>query len=264
MARSLTASLNTSPAGVPRVKVDVSWGDAPLPSQVRLYRVDPDGTRRVVRQGDPLLVSGSPRIGTAYDYEAPFDLAVTYVAVKEDTGLEVASGSVTSTSGGIPWLIHPGLPELSQPLTVGSWPTWTRAVLRGTFQPIGRKYPVVVSSRRLAESGDLVVYTASTVAHDALLKVLDAGVPLFLKGTSAEGSGTRWVSVGDLVSSPIEDGPGSLVTGFVVHGLPLQVVDSPSGQALAAWTYAQSSSAFTSYADALTKAATYAARTAGV
>lgn len=263
MSRSLTATLDTSPADIPRVKLDVSWGDSPLPDEVRLYRVDPDGTRRVVRQGDPLIVSGTPAVGTAYDYEAPFDQSVSYVAVKEDTSLEAASSSVTSTSDGIAWLVHPGLPEYSIPLLVAEWPSWTRPINRGVFAVIGRKTPVVVSARRNAESGDLAVYTTSTEGHDKLLRILDNGSALLLKGTSAEGFSSRWVSVGDVSSTPLDAGAGALVTSFVGHVLPLQVVDAPAGQALAAWTFQDSAAEFDSFADALVKAPTFADRTAG-
>lgn len=258
MAISLTASLSTSPAGVPRVKLDAVWTTAPVPTSVTIYRSDPFGARHVVRQADPLVLAAG--LGTCYDYEAPLDLTSSWVVSNGTT--EVSSGSLTPTTDGVPWLVHAGLPELSVPLSwVTAWPSWSRSVAQGVFSVLGRRTPVVVSGRRQAESGTLEVVTDSEDATDRMRAILADGTPLLLKGTSRDEPVPRWLAVGDVSESPL-DRNGTL-RSLVAWSLPAQVVDAPAGQALAAVQYANASAEFSSYADAKAQAPTYADRTAG-
>jgi hypothetical protein len=246
----------------PRVRLDVGWTDAPVPDEIRVVAIDPDGSRRVLRAGDPLTLSAGE--GFLYDYEAPFDVPVTYVLESLDASESYTGPAATLESDGTPWAIHPGLPEVSQPLLVAEWPSWSRPIRSGTLAPLGRKFPIVTSQRRSGEVGGMTVYTDSPVAYAGLLDLLDYGVPLLLKGSPLfEDAGSRWVAVGDVRETPIEDGPGSTVTGFVSWSLDLTAVDPPSGQALAAWTYANSNATFSSYADALATAPTFDARSSG-
>lgn len=248
---TLTVSTETSPAGVPRVKI---IGASFAGTQATLYRVNPDGTRSLVRQAAPVTLSAGGF--TVYDYEAPFDFSSSYVEAGGTT-----SGSVTLTSNGVVWLIHPGIPDtLSVPLTVAEWPQWTRPIQRGVLRPLNRREPIVSAMRRSAEAGTLVVYTLGTVDYQALLTLLETGDPLLLKGTSRERGRSRWVAVGD-VQEAVEDLD---VEGFVTWTLPLDVVSEPIGYALAAVKYSDASASFLSYTDAKAQAPTYADRTAGL
>jgi hypothetical protein len=248
----------------PRVSLAVTWTDVPVPAQVRVRRLDPDGVNRVVRSADPLTLSAG--LGSAFDYEAPFDAAVTYSVESLDASTSVSqTGTTTLAGNGEIWAIHPGLPELSERLEVLDFPSWTRPISQGVFAPVGRKFPVVASQARSGEVGTMRVYTPSPTRHADLLRLLDFGIPVLVKGSVvAERFGSRWVAVGDVLEEPVDDGPGSPLTGFVVWTLPLVVVDAPSGSAVAAWSYANSNATFVSYSDAMTKAPTYAARSAGV
>ena len=256
MVLALTASTEVSSSGIPRVRLAVSGAAT---AEVYVDRLDPDGRVVSVRSADPAVTSGGALV--VFDYEAAFDVAVSYTVRDTDTSPgSDTSAPVTLTSGGVAWIVHPGLPAtLSVPLGVLEWPTWSRPVQRGVFQPIGRKFPVVVSSRRGGESGDLVVYTSSHESRDAMEAILSDGLPLLLKGTSTENAGTRWVSVGDVSEQPFE----ADLRGFIGWILPLVAVDSPAGSALPAVTYADASAAFFSYAVALSQAPTYADRSGG-
>lgn len=237
----------------PRVKIDGFGFTGPT---VTVYRVDPDGSRSVVRQGNPATVTLSDF--SIYDYEAPFDVSVSYEV--DDGGTVSASSTVTSDSGGRPWLVHPGQPTIkSTPLDVLDWPSWTRPITRGSFQGVNRREPIVVSQRRSAELGDLTVYTEGGSARSALLDAIDEGDALLLKGTSREGAGSRWVSIGDVEETPHE----LELSGFVSWLLPVQVVAEPSGFSLVAVSYADASGVFATYADALVQAPTYADRSGG-
>lgn len=252
MAVTLSATPDASPSGVPRVRLAVTGASSP---SVSVYRQDPDGRTVTVRQGSPVIVTSGGV--TIYDYEAPFDESVTFSV--QDGSAIAYSAAVTLTSGGVPWLVHPGMPELSVPLGVMEWPKWRLPVARGVFAPIGRKHRVVVASRRQSGEGDLSVYTASAAAGDALDAILADGTALLLKGTQVEGAGTRWVSVGDVDREPVEVD----LRAFIVWNLPLIEVDAPAGNALPPATYADANATFFNYQQATARAATYADRIGG-
>lgn len=246
---TLTVSNSTSPNGVPRISiVGASFANV----DTLVYRVDPDGSRHVVRQASPVLpVSGA---FTVYDYEAPFGESVSYEA---DDG--TTSSSIVPTDPETPWLVHPGVPETSVAVKVLEWPSWSRPIVRGLFRPLGRREPIAVSQRRLAESGTLSVYTEGPAERDDLLALLDSGDALLLKGTSVEYAGTRWVSVGDVEETPHDRD----LRGFVTWSLPIDTVSEPVGYALAPVSYSDATATFLSYADAALQAPTYADRSAG-
>lgn len=233
----------------------------PVPPGVSITRTAA-GQTTTIRNGNPAAMTGGTSL-TAFDYEAPFDVSATFTATDPATGYSFTSGSVTPTSGGVPWLVHPGLPELSEPLAVLEWPTLTRPASAGVFQPIGRRNAVVVSSVRQSERGTLVAYTSSLAGRDGLIALLEDGAPLLIKGTSSEGWGYRWVAVGEVTETPVDDGPGVQVGTFTVWALPLVVVDEPSGLVGNVVSYASSTAASASYAASLAKAPTYANRSAG-
>jgi hypothetical protein len=222
---------------------------------VDVYRTDPDGRTVEVRQAPIRLSAGAAIL---YDYEGSIDQAVSY-QTSYGGQTETVSGVVLSTNG-VPWLIHPGQPELSRPLGVLTWPTWKRPVDQGVFQPIGRKFRIVVSTRRQSVEGDLQVFTESGPDTQGMEAILADGVALLLKGTAAENAGTRWVSVGDVTQQPFEVD----LTAFAVWTLPLVEVDAPSGNALPPATYADASATFFSYSQAQAKAPTYADRSGGL
>lgn len=253
MALSLTATPETSPSGIPRVRLVVAGATGP---QVYIYRRDPNGRTLTVRQASPGTLAGTGL--TVYDYEAPFDADVSY-SVQDGSATAYTAGYVTLTSAGTTWLVHPGMPELSVPLHVLEWPTWTRPVVRGIFTPLGRTNRVVISSRRFSVEGTLQTYTASANDRAAVLAILADGSALLLKGTETEGAGTRWVSVGDVDETPVELD----LREFTLWSLPLIEVDAPSGRALPPATYADASATFYDYAQASAQATTYADRTGG-
>lgn len=253
MPKSIVATGETSPNGVPRVRLAVTWTDSPVPATVTIYR-ETAGERDVVRQGAPLVLSAG--LGTAFDYEAPFTTSSRWVV--SDGSTEVFSSTLTPSSSG-PWLVHPGRPEESVPLRVMEWPSFERPIEQAVFQPVGRRAALAISGVRGSERGTLTVYTEGASAKADLLRILADGAALLVKGTSAENAGTYWAAVGNVTESP-----GSFdLSEFSVWTLPLVVVDPPTGTALPDVTFADATAAFLSFADALTRAPTFADRTAG-
>lgn len=246
LALAATAEVHS---GIPRVKLDVTGAAG---STITIYRTDPDGSIVAVREADPIEGFVAPS-GTVYDYEAPSDAAVTYKVI--DGATTATSGSVTSSSGGVPFLIHPGLPLLSVPLTtVLEWPTWTRPIVTGLFQPIGRRLRVGVSTRRQSVEGTLVVATGDATSRAAMEAILADGTTLLLKGSSKEHAATRWVAIGDVTEQPHELD----LRTWNVWTLPLVEVDRPAGTALPPVTYADVVSTFATYAAMEAAVPTYA------
>lgn len=252
---SLTPSIETTDAGLPFVRIELTT-DADTHHHV--YRIEPGGNRKVLRSADPVTpVSG---FAVVEDYEAPFDQTVSYRIVRDSNDDTADSVEVTLTSGGVPWLIHPGKPELrSVPLLVETWPTWTRAAIRGVFQPLGRDLPIAVSQGRGGPSGSMSLFTSSERDRDALLALMSDGATLLLKGTSEEGAGYRWLSCGDLTEEPL----ANFLPGFVRWSVGVDEVVEPSGFALAAVTYTDVTETFDSYSTLADSVADYAELASG-
>lgn len=252
MALAATVSAETSPAGVPRIRIAITGSSG---STAEVSRVDETAaTTAPVRQGSPAALTGGA--ATIYDYEAVFGNWVHYIVT--GASATVTTGSVYH-SAATPWLVHPGQPEKSVPLTVTRWPAWSTPIQRGIYQPLGRPNRVVVSGMRQSREGDLVIYTATSQQRDALAAVLADGSALLIKGTATEGAGTYWVSVGDAERDPA----GVDLRGYTVWTLPLIEVDSPPGRALPPVTYGLATATFASYAHAQAIAPTYADRIGG-
>lgn len=255
MPLTITPTLQTAGNGLPRVSLALTTD---VNTAHYVYRVDPDGSLTPVRSGDP--VTPVALAATIYDYEAPFDVAVSYRLVRGDTLATVDSTSVTVASGGVPWLIHPGRPDTdSVPLVVELWPAWSRPAVRGLFQVIGRSKPIAVGMTRGGESGVLTCFTDGPTDYATMLDLLADGTSLLLNGTGEDGAGSRWVSIGDVSEEPTE----AYLQGFVRWTLPVDAVAAPTGFAIAAVPYSAASTEWVSYSAMSAVVTDYADLSAG-
>ena len=213
----------------PRVRLDVTDTGTPNLFATTVNRLDPDGVLRPVRttDGNPLTLStsGSDRVGLLYDYEMPYGASVSYSTV-ESPGTVSAAVTVDESRA---WLVHPGVPALSMPITIASIGARTRRAQRGIFYPMGRSTPVVqTDGQRKAAEYSLNIYTATDDDRgriDALFE--DAGV-LLLNVPASKGWGitAEYVSVGDMSEARVANFLGYTDRTWE---LPLVVVDRPSG-----------------------------------
>ncbi|WP_100499688.1 hypothetical protein [Geodermatophilus chilensis] len=252
-----TVEPSTGPDDPPRIRLDVVDTGDPAVTQVTVTRTGPDGVVVPVRTGDgaplPLATSGTTRIGTLYDYEAPLGAPVAYSSI-ESPG--VASAQVVVDADDV-WLIHPGVPALSRPVLAAGISERTRRVTRGVHQPSGRKHTVTQSDgQRKAPEWTLTVRTttdADRTAVDALLE--DAGVLLLnVPASWGWGINAEYVSVGDSVEQrlmPYAPEPRR-------HWqLPLLVTDRPEGGSQAERDYADILADYEDYAALLAAYPTY-------
>lgn len=237
---TLSAAATAQPSNnPPRVKVDVTDSGTPAITQVQVVRKDASGNTTPVRTPDggplQLVTSGSNRVGTVFDYEAPFGQPFTYATVEQPAN---ASSSVTLVGSSV-WLVHPGVParSVAVELRKDSLESEERTVSAGVFYPLGRTNPVVVTDgRRKGRSSSLTVGT-ETLAQLASLHALidDAGV-LFLNVPPGfeMGVDSSYIFVRDVQVKRLSD-IGSAPQRDVV--MPYVVVDRPAGGQQAVYTW---------------------------
>jgi hypothetical protein len=220
-----------------RVRLDVTDVGTPNLFATTVTRLNPDGRVVPVRtlDGNPLTLttSGANRVGLLYDYEMPYGSPVTYSTQETPTS---TSAEVTVDSSKA-WLIHPGVPSLSMPITVSDWAARTRKVVRGVFQPMGRATAVVVADgTRKASEYTLTVLTQSQVELDNLAALTSDTSPLLLNVPAGKGWGTptEYVSIGDIVETRSNR---ILVDPYRTWQLPCTVVARPAGGTQSARTY---------------------------
>lgn len=245
-----TAEPSTGPSDPPRVRLDIT--DSGGLTSATITRLDPDGRTRAVRTGDgnPATLSGG--LALLYDYEAPFG-AVSYSSL-ESPG--TVSAQVTLAESRV-WLIHPGVPELSTPVTVVALGPRTAAVQRGVHRPLGRATAVVqTDGARKAAEWTLTLLTTSDDERLTLQDlVFDASV-LLLNVPADKGWGAEYeyVSIGDIEEQRVSRFAGEPLRRWE---LPCTVVDRPVGGTQAERTYADVLVDNTSYATVMTRYGRY-------
>jgi glycerophosphoryl diester phosphodiesterase len=245
---ALTASADAANLP-PRVLLSLSGSAG---ATATIVRIDQDGNSTPVRTANPATLAGGAWLG--YDYEAPYGQPVTYVSTP-NTGPALTSNPVTLNVT-VPWLIHPGIPSLSQPLTVVTIGTRTRTVNQGVFTVLGRPNAVTVNDgARHNPTFPLTIRTAALDDEDALLDLVGDGSALLLQVVYPNITRTRyeWVSVGDMD----EDNPiGWFGSDFTQWTLPCTVTDPPTGLQQSQRTLGDLAAEFTTLASIKTAYAT--------
>lgn len=243
---SITATAlpgNTPPA----IEVDINDTRSPgAASQLTIMRINPDGSSSPVRttDGNPLqLASG---VGTVYDYEMPLGQLVSY------TTLEVpgVTSLQTSVDAPRPWLVHPGVPDLSVQLGTfmpGSFTKRTRPVTQGVFQVMSRENPVVVTDgvrKGIQSSFSVLVTNANDL--DAIDTILSGAATLLLNISPSLGFTfpTCYIAVGPVDYQPMQD--KVFEQQFTVV-MPFTVVDRPAGGSQAQRTWVDVIAAYGSW-----------------
>lgn len=257
---TITVTPTVDTVNVPaRVRLDISASAGETSTTVT--RINPDGTVVPVRtsDGNPLTLSGST--GLLYDYEMPYGAAVSYSS-QESPATTSAQVTVDVL---VPWLIHPGVPALSMPISFrpGTLQDEMFPLTRGVFQVLGRANPVVFTDGvRHGSQSQIVVTTQSLSEMGSLKALLSDGSVLLLNIPAGMQTGfdTAYVAVGDLKVSRWTDIAIDENRDFV---LPFMVVDRPSGGTQSQRTYADVLARFASYSAVLAAYPSYTALLAG-
>ena len=214
-----------------RVRIDVEAAPSTGVAAVTVTRTDPSGRVLPVRteDGQPLqlVVSETIRVGTVYDYEAPYGQPVVYSTVSQPT---VLSEPVTVHEDRV-WLIHPGIPARSVPIELmrGSFDEEEEDVAGAVFYALGRRNGVVFTDgRRKAPAGTLIVGTETAAESRALGELLADAFPLLLNVPPLLGIevDTNYVHLGRLRRVRPSDVGSDPQRNWM---LPFQVVEMPVG-----------------------------------
>jgi hypothetical protein len=246
----------------PRVQLAVTDTGTPNLFTTTVTRLNPDGSTSVVRtpDGNPLalVTSGANRVGSMYDYEAPYGAAVSY-STQESPGTVSAEVTVPASKA---WLVHPSVPSISTQITIASLSERQSKVQRGVYYPMGRRSPVVQSDgQRKAAEYTLGVYTATDTDRAAIVGLLEDAAVLLLNVPAdlGWGIGAEYIAIGDVTETrpvPFLGNPDR------IFSLPVTVVDAPVGGTTAARTYSDLLN-FSTYAALNAAYPTYAALLAG-
>lgn len=217
----------------PRVRLDITSSDA---TSTTITRLNPDGRMEPVRTstGGPLQITGSSAL--LYDYTAPFGRGVQYSSLESPS---VTSAMVTVDAASV-WLIHPGVPALSLPieLRAGSLQDETYSVQQGTFWPMGRETPVIVTDgSRKGMQSSMTVATETVNDLASLRAILSDASTLFLNIPASFGFlvDSCYIAAGDVKISR-RSTIGSMTQRDVE--IPFTVVARPAGGSQSQRTFA--------------------------
>lgn len=258
MALTLTATANMATVP-PSVTITLDGATSPTV----LIRQSADGSQATVRTAGGLPIPTATT--NIVDYAAPFGQQLTYIAGAVSSNPVVVA--VTE-----PWLIHPGRPSLSMPVTIAEFGSRATDPAQGVFRVIGRRNPIVVSDGQAGPlTSSVTVQTKTLVELTRLGQLLADASPLFLNVPATLGWGvtSEYISITSTDEARLIDYAG-LPNRYVT--LPYIVVDPPvaaavgggsddgglSGTrtwadlALEAGTWAEASGLYTTWADAAT------------
>jgi hypothetical protein len=191
-----------------------------------------------------------------YDYEARQGLWTTYV-LSDANGVQMAGTFLLVPSWGT-WIKSPSAPQLNLKCFWGADSAYALKSRREVMFPLGAKYPVVHSDKRLAPTG--VVRLVTETADDAVSmnSILDKGGILMLDVALKYGVPVRYVSVGDVSRQRAGDADRDLGWEARLWDMQVDEVLAPLGlPGSSALTYDDIPLAFDSYISLAASVQTY-------
>jgi hypothetical protein len=252
----MTISVSALPSSrPPRNRIVLTMPGGNLADAISVWRNDPDGRR---------LLRTQPRSGfdqrTILDYECPCGVPVTY---GWEATYVVGGGSVSFSEESAAvaltpqeaWLIHPGLPALSFPLSrwgsrfasLVSIGDVTNAGVAVRHDIIGSDKPImVITGDRQADATSIGIRTYSLEASRALKLLLKSQFPLYVNIPEAwEPDFTvGFYQFEDVTRATLAGKGGDVRRSFTV---PIFEVQSPV-TSVQNWTYADVRATYANYA----------------
>jgi hypothetical protein len=223
---SITAAPDTATG---RVRLTIAFTNTSV-TVCKIERQDPVAPWVPIRWGSNYACVGGKPNPPADDFEAPFDVEVTYrVTQVTPAGSETATVTTMLPSGGITWLKDPGFPSRNVALhEVKELPEMTYVARSGVFAVIDRARPVVVAAKRQAWTGVLGFTTATDGERLRIHDLLSRGQVLLLNTPYEYGIDNAYVYAGDVTEARI----GLVTEPSRAWSLPLTVVDRPESLSL--------------------------------
>ena len=212
-----------------------------IPSQgftgtVSVFRVHQDGSMYPVRgygqEYDRAPYTSSPLV--IEDYEAPLGESVWYKTdwyrVDNTRSLREYTRSVRTPVLPDPdyiWFKSPGLPATNTKVMMEAPPKWQRANRSATYEIVGRKNPVHVSSTRAGRTAQITLLVWDEPSNELFNALLDSGLPALIQAMPGYGiDGNLYVSIGD---AEVESVTGAANEPGWRWTLPITEIDRPVG-----------------------------------
>lgn len=239
----------------PSVRLDITASGTPTVTSATVFRTDVGGRTYPVRTSDGGALPVSGGVATLWDYEIPYGTTSVYsvAATGATTVTDTALLNVTS-----PWLVHPGVPSRSRPISVAEFGEVVRTADRGVFAVIGRSDPIAISGgARNAGAGVLEVWTDTDSERVALELLLSDSTPLLLNMPASLSWGVEscYVSIGDVTAARPVVYAGQPRRDW---SLPYQIVSRPAGGSQSLRTWATVATEYATWADVAATGLTWA------
>ncbi|MGW6754532.1 hypothetical protein [Streptomyces sp. NPDC055006] len=202
---------------------------------ITIERVDEDGNKSALR-GYGVVYDKAPYTPgpiVVEDYEAPLGSKVWY-AISMFTG--TASGNRLLTQrvdapvladADYVWLKSPGIPALNTQVMMEAPLKWSRASRSATFDVVGRKNPVHITSKRGGRTASATILVWDPADNALFDSLLDSGLPALIQAMPGYGiEGNLYVSIGDSDVDPLS--PDAREAGWR-WTLALTEIDRPEG-----------------------------------
>lgn len=190
MAVALAASLD--PARL-AVRLDTTGVPAGADTYT-ITRTSPSGHTADVRGASGAPVGIPTQI--TRDYEAPFDLALSYRVTVYDAGVSVGTATATITVAWDDcdcWLVDLARPTNSLPVTVESMRELTFDAASGVHRVLNRRAPVLTTLPAWTPSSELIVLTDTEPDRDRVRALLGSGYPFLLRSSPELGIGNMYL-----------------------------------------------------------------------
>ena len=201
MAVSLTATLETAGVAVRLEVGGIPAGADTLTIMRDTPYDDPVGVRGAVDANVASLSSYIVR-----DYEAPFNVALTYTVKVYDGASVVGTATATATltySDCEAWLVDLAHPTNSLPLTIESMNELDFVIPSGVHRVLDRPAPVITSLPAWTPSTELIVLTETLAERDSTRALLGSGYPFLLRTDPAQGIGEMYLGPSEFVEERI-------------------------------------------------------------
>lgn len=207
-----------------------------LTGTVSVYRVHQDGSMNPLRgygvEYDRAPFTSSPMV--IEDYEAPMGETVWYkidwFTPEGNRNFRQYTRSVRTPVLDDPdyvWFKSPGLPATNTRVMMEAPPTWQRVSRSSTYEIVGRKNPVHVSSLRAGRTSEITILVWDEPSNELFNQLLDSGLPALIQAMPGYGiDGNLYISIGD---SEVESVTGAANEPGWRWTLPITEIDRPVG-----------------------------------
>jgi len=202
MPVTLTASVDPGRLDV-RLQVDG------IPAGADTYtitRTAPSGNVAGVRGATDAPVAAGATTMIVRDWEAPFDLELTYTVTVYDgtTVVGTATATITVPYGRCPaWLVDLARPTNSLPATIESMQELDFDAPAGVHRVLERRAPVMTTLPAYTPTTELIVLADTLTERDRMRNLFGSGYPFLLRTDPRQGVGNMYLGLTEFVEERI-------------------------------------------------------------